>query len=176
SAAEYFDPDGVLRTVAADRFMLAAGPIESARLCFLSGLAPDQPIGNSSNQVGRNLMFHLQNNVNGFLPQRVHGQRGRAVTHGISDFRGVEPGGEVLRVFTVGNEKKVFLGGICELSASQGRPITEDGNTYSTALFGTFGTRFGLSLKNALRDGALGQHLMGLLQQAEDAPQLTNRI
>ena len=54
-------------------------------------------------------MFHLQTNVNGFLPERVHGQRGRAVTHGISDFRGVEPGGETLRVLDVGGEKRVVL-------------------------------------------------------------------
>src|SRR5262249_56164503 len=102
-------------------------------------------VGNVIDKVGGNVMVQHDVNVNGVVRQRVHCQRGRAVTHGISDFRGVEPGGEVLRVFTVGNEKKVFLGGICELSASQGRPITEDGNTYSTALFGTFGTRFGLS-------------------------------
>lgn len=176
SAVEYFDQNGTLQTVAADAFMLAAGPIESARLCFLSGVAPDQPIGNSSGQVGRNLMFHLQNNVNGFLPERVHGQRGRAVTHGISDFRGVEPGGEALRVITVEGQPRVFLGGICEMSASQGLPITEDGEIYAMDLPGPFGARFGLALKNAMRDGALSQHLMGLLMQAEDAPQTTNRI
>src|SRR5262245_13096637 len=177
TAVEYVDGDGARQTVTADAFILAAGPIESARLCFLSGPSPTQPIGNSSDQVGRNLMFHLQNNVNGFLPQRVHGQRGRAVTHGISDFRGVEPGGEALRVFTVNGEKRVFLGGICELSASQGRPISEDGENYSLSPLGIIaGTRFGVSLKNALRDGALGQHLMGLLQQAEDAPQQSNRV
>ena len=176
TAVEYFDGDGVRRTATADAFILAAGPIESARLCFLSGPSPTQPLGNSSDQVGRNLMFHLQNNVNGFLPERVHGQRGRAVTHGISDFRGVEPGGEVLRVFTVGGEKRVFLGGICELSASQGRPITEDGENYAITLPAARGARFGLQLKNVLRDGALGQHLLGLLQQAEDAPQQANRV
>ena len=176
TAVEYIDGEGVRQSVTADAFMLAAGPIESARLCFLSGPTPGTALGNSSDQVGRNLMFHLQNNVNGFLPQRVHGQRGRAVTHGISDFRGVEPGGEALRVFTVDGVSRVFLGGICELSASQGRPITEDGETYAISLPGSLGTRFGLALKNALRDGALGQHLMGLLQQAEDAPQLSNRI
>jgi gluconate 2-dehydrogenase alpha chain len=31
-------------------------------------------------------------------------------------------------------------------------------------------------LKNALRDQALGQHLMGMIMQAEDAPQLTNAV
>jgi gluconate 2-dehydrogenase alpha chain len=176
TAVQYVDADGQLQEVRADAFVLAASSIESARLCFLSGAAPDQPIGNTSGQVGRNLMFHLQNNVNGFLPRRVHGQRGRAVTHGISDFRGVEPGGEALRVLTVDGQKRVFLGGICEMSASQGRPIVEDGANYTGALGQIAGARFGLSLKNALRDGALGQHLMGLLMQAEDAPQQSNRI
>ena len=96
------------------------------------------------------------------------------MTHGISDFRGVEPGGEALRVFTVTRAPRVFLGGICEMSASQGRPITEDGANYAFSL--GVPARFGLTLKNALRDGALGQHLLGLLMQAEDAPQISNRV
>ena len=51
-------------------------------------------------------MFHFQTNVNGFPPERIHGQRGRAVTHGISDFRGVEPGGEAIRIFDVDGAKQ----------------------------------------------------------------------
>jgi choline dehydrogenase-like flavoprotein len=170
SAVEYVDGNGDLQTAAADAFILAASPIESARLCLLAG------IGNTSGQVGRNLMFHRQTNVNGFLPQRVHGQRGRAVTHGLSDFRGVEPGGAAVRVFDLADGPHVYLGGICEFSASQGLPITEDGNVYAIQLGAVGGKRFGLGLKNAIRDGALGQHLFGLLMQAEDAPQLTNMV
>jgi choline dehydrogenase-like flavoprotein len=176
SAVEYVDGDGVLQTANADAFVLAASPIESARLCFLSPTPGGSALGNSSGQVGQNLMFHLQTNVNGFVPQRIHGQRGRAVTHGISDFRGVEPGGEAVRVFDVGGTPTVALGGICELSASQGKPITEDGDTYTRGLPGAFGRRFGIGLKNAMRDQALGQHLIGLLMQAEDAPQRTNAV
>src|SRR5262249_5323744 len=126
--------------------------------------------------VGRNLMFHFQSNVNGFLPERVHGQRGRAVSHGLSDFRGVEPGGDAIRVVTVGGTMRVAMGGICEFGASQGLPITEDGHTYAMDLPGALGARSGLALKNALHDGALGQHLFGLTMQAEDAPQRTNRV
>src|SRR5437016_3121351 len=101
SAAEYIDGDGNRQTARAHVFMLAASAVESARLCLLSD--PGGPgLGNSSGQVGRNLMFHLQTNVNGFVPQRVHGQRGRAVTHGISDFRGVMPGGAEIRGFRGG--------------------------------------------------------------------------
>src|SRR5437773_6151304 len=172
SAAEYVDGAGNLQTVTAHAFILAASAIESARLCLLSDRT-GPGLGNSSGQVGQNLMFHLQNNVNGFLPQRVHGQRGRAVTHGISDFRGVMPGGEEIRVFTDGSgNPRVALGGICEFGASQGQPITEDGNVYAIQL----GVRSGSRLKNAIRDGAIGQHLLGLTMQAEDAPQRTNAV
>jgi choline dehydrogenase-like flavoprotein len=114
--------------------------------------------------------------VNGFLPERVHGQRGRAVTHGLSDFRGVSPGGTAIRVLQTNEGPRVHLGGICEFSASQGKPITEDGLVYAVDLPGTAGRRMGIGLKNALRDGALGQHLFGLLMQAEDAPQLSNAV
>jgi gluconate 2-dehydrogenase alpha chain len=169
-AVRYVDGAGQAQTVEADAFVLAASAIESARLCLLS------EIGNSSGQVGRNLMFHLQTLVNGFLPERVHGQRGRAVTHGISDFRGVEPGGAALRVMQTDSGPQVQLGGICEFGASQGRPITEDGGVYAFDLPGALGKRFGIGLKNAIRDGALGQHLISLIMQAEDAPQLTNLI
>jgi choline dehydrogenase-like flavoprotein len=172
----YIDPDGALQMVTASAFILAASPIESARLCFLSGPTATEPIGNSSGQVGRNLMFHLQTNVNGFLPERIHGQRGRAVTHGISDFRGVAPGGDAIRIITVGGARHVAMGGICEFSASQGLPITEDGGVYAMQLPANLGARRGLPLKNALRDLPLGQHLFGLTMQAEDAPQMTNFV
>jgi gluconate 2-dehydrogenase alpha chain len=173
TAVEYVDGEGVRRSATADAFVLAASPIESARLCLLSD--PDGPgLGNSSGQLGQNLMFHLQTNVNGFAPQRIHGQRGRAVTHGFSDFRGVEPGGAAIRVLRDGGTPRVAMGGICEFAAPQGLPITEDGITYARSLPGA--ARSGAALKNAMRDLPLGQHLFGLLMQAEDAPQRTNFV
>jgi choline dehydrogenase-like flavoprotein len=176
SAVEYFDRDGALQTASADAFVLAASPIESARLCLLSPTPSGDALGNASGQVGRNLMFHFQTNVNGFMPERVHGQRGRAVSHGMSDFRGVEPGGAAIRVLDVGGTKQVHLGGICEFGGPQGLPITEDGSVFAFQLPGPLGRRFGQGLKNALRDAALSQHLIGLIMQAEDAPQLSNRV
>ncbi|HJQ84842.1 MAG TPA: GMC family oxidoreductase [Candidatus Binatia bacterium] len=176
SAVEYVDGDGQIHMATASAFVLAASAIESARLCFLSGRSPTEPIGNRSGQVGRNLMCHFQTNVNGFLPERVHGQRGRAVTHGISDFRGVAPGGDAIRIVQDGSGRHVAMGGICEFSASQGLPITEDAGVYALDLPARFGARAGLPLKNAIRDLALGQHLFGLVMQAEDAPQPTNAV
>src|SRR5262249_36535994 len=70
----------------------------------------------------------------------------------------------------------VYMGGICEFGSPQGLPITEDGNVYTMQLPGALGARSGMALKNAMRDGPIGQHLFGLTMQAEDAPQLTNRI
>src|SRR5207247_10005338 len=106
----------------------------------------------------------------GLAPPRVQCHRGRAVTHGICDCRGVMPGGEEIRVFG-GGTPVVALGGICEFGASQGQPITEDGASYVQ-----LGIRRGTMLKNALRDLALGQHLLGMTMQAEDAPQPTNYV
>jgi len=171
TGVKYVDADGAEQTATAGAFILAASPIESARLCLLSG-----NLGNSSGQVGRNLMFHLQTLVNGFLPERVHGQRGRAVTHGISDFRGVVPGGAAIRVVRDADGPHVYMGGICEFGASEGLPITEDGDVYAFRLPPELGLRSGIRFKNALRDGALGQHLFGLTMQAEDAPQLGNMV
>lgn len=174
-AAEYVDDDGALQRAEADAFLLAATAIESARLCLLSD--PDGPgLGNSSGLVGRNLMFHLQTGVNGFLPQRIHAQRGRTNSHALADLRGVEPGGEDVRVFSTDDGPRLFLGGVLDFSASQGEPIRNDGRVYAFDLPGPLGARRGFPLKNAMRDLALGQHLVGFLMQAEDAPQLANRV
>jgi gluconate 2-dehydrogenase alpha chain len=175
TAVDYIDGEGVRRSATASAFLLAASPIESARLCLLSD--PGGPgLGNASGELGRNLMFHFQTNVNGFFPQRLHGQRGRAVTHGLSDFRGVLPGGTDIRVFIDETGPHVYMGGICEFSAPQGLPIEEDGVVYTLELPGSLGAAPGLPLKNVMRDLPLGQHLCGFLMQAEDAPQRTNRV
>ena len=175
-AVRYVDGEGRVHEQRADAFVLAASPIESARLCLLSPTPSGEVLGNRSGQVGRNLMFHHQTTVSGFVPQRLHGQRGKAVSHGLSDFRGVEPGGEALRLFSQAGSPALFLGGIVEFAASQGLPITDDGGPMVFALPRGLGLRFGASLKNALRDGAISQHLLAMEMQGEDAPQLGNRV
>jgi choline dehydrogenase-like flavoprotein len=177
-AVDYIDADGVPQQATADIFVLAASAIESARLCLLSPPPGGGVLGNSSDLVGRNLMFHFQTHVAGFMQQKMHGQRGRAGTTAITDFRGVEPGGQAIRVFSDNGEKHVYLGGIVELGPSDPTPITVDGSVYSTQLaaVASVATRFGLGLKDALRDAPIMKHVVGLTFQAEDAPQLTNRV
>jgi gluconate 2-dehydrogenase alpha chain len=173
SAVDYVDGDGVAQTALADAFVLAAAAIESPRLCLLSPTPGGQALGNASGQLGQNLMFHFQTNVNGFFPRRVHGQRGQAVTSGLSDFRGVEAGGAEIRVVDTPLGARAYLGGVCEFVGSQGLLISEDGDVYTRQLPVA---GLGANLKTVLRDLPLGQHLFGLLMQGEDAPVRTNSV
>jgi gluconate 2-dehydrogenase alpha chain len=157
AGAEYLDPQGRPARIEADRVVLAASPIESARLCLLSD--PDGPgLGNSSGMVGRNLMFHYQTIALGIFPQSLHGERGRAVTTGISDFRGV-PG-----------DPERPLGGIVEFGTSS-RKISDEVKPAMVSM----GLR-GPLLKKWLRASPFGAHLAALTMQAEDAPQPGNRV
>ncbi|HWP67377.1 MAG TPA: GMC family oxidoreductase [Candidatus Limnocylindria bacterium] len=173
SAVEYIDGTGAKRTAVADAYVLAAAAIESPRICLLSETPSGEALGNSSGQLGQNLMFHFQTNVNGFFPRRVHGQRGQAVTSGLADFRGVEPGGAEIRVVETPLGARAYMGGVCEFVGSQGNLITEDGAVYTEELPVA---GLGPNLKTALRELPLGQHLFGLLMQGEDAPVRSNNV
>ena len=156
TGVEYIDPGGGRQRATADVVILAASPIEDARLCLLSdpsGIG----IGNLSGLVGRNLMFHYQVLAAGIFPQRLHGHRGRSVTHGMTDFRGVP--GDPARP----------LGGIIEFGAAN--EAIFEAKTYALLL-----NQRGPALKRLMRESPLRDHLMALTMQCEDAPQLTNRV
>ncbi len=110
SGVEYIDGDGRRQQAVADQFILSASAIESARLCLLSDPG-GVGLGNSSGLVGRNLMFHFQTLAIGIFKQRFHGDRGRSVTHGMADFRGVLPGGTAI-------DAAARLGGIIEFGTN----------------------------------------------------------
>jgi choline dehydrogenase-like flavoprotein len=180
TGVEYVDREGNRQTATASAYILAASAIESARLCLLSPTPAGLALGDAPGVqlVGRHLMFHFFTQLQGFAPQRVHGERGRAVTHGITDCRGVLPGGEELRVLRDEHNNPILpIGGICEFNGSQGLPVTEDAKIYATSILARIvNTRFGARLKNVLRDLPIGQHLLGLTMHAEDAPLLTNFV
>lgn len=166
TGVEYTDDEGAIRTVTADRFILAASAIESARLCFLSD--PDGAgLGNASGHLGRHLMFHFQTTGVGIFKQRIHGERGQAVTNGMSDFRGVAEGGTALR-------SDVPLGGIIEFGTSS-EPIRTARESLGPDAR-QFASLVGLSFKQLLVESPFHAHIGILLMQAEDAPQATNRI
>ena len=156
TGVDYLDPDGNPAHVAGDRVVIAANTIESARLCLLSDLG-GPGLGNSSGMVGRHLMCHFQTVAVGIYRQNLHGERGRSVTTGLADFRG-KP-----------NDPDHPLGGIIEFGTNS-RKIQE-AQTYLLSL-----GQVGSSLKSQLRSGAFGPHIAVMIMQAEDAPQLTNRV
>lgn len=156
TGVEVIGPDGARSTVRADRYVLAASPIEDARLLLLSD-PTGAGVGNRSGLVGRNLMFHFQTLVLGIFNDRIHSHRGRTVTHGFTEFRGVP------------NDPARPLGGIVEVGGGRG-PI-EEGINYARDL-----GAYGPTLKALLRESPLRDRLIVLTMQGEDAPQGTNRI
>ena len=157
---EVIDPSGARMTVTADRYILAASPIEDVRLLYLSDPAA---LGNSSDMVGRNLMFHYQTITLGIFAERVHGYRGRAVAAGFSDLRGMP------------NDPLRPLGGITEISGG-GLPIGEAA-FYAQVLAITRAGRWdGALFKRLMRQSPGRDRVVALVMQAEDAPQVTNRV
>jgi gluconate 2-dehydrogenase alpha chain len=158
TGVEAIDPSGARVTYTADRYVLAASPIEDARLLQLSG-----GLGNSSGMVGRNLMFHYQTIALGIFPERVHGYRGRAVAEGFADFRG-KP-----------NDPAHPLGGIVEISGG-GFPIGEAA-FYNRVLDQLSPGRWnGPLFKSLMRQSPGRDRVMILVMQAEDAPQTSNIV
>jgi len=159
TGVEYFDDDGQKQLATADVVILAASAVESARLCLLSGL--DNP------HLGRHMLFHFQTIAAGIFKQRLHGERGRSVTHAISDLRGITEGGAGLRA----DEP---LGGIIEFGTSS-EPITaarESLRPESVALAKLVGVPF----KQLLVESPFSAHIAVMTMQGEDAPQPTNRV
>jgi choline dehydrogenase-like flavoprotein len=149
-------PSGERLTFTADRYVLAMSPIEDARLLLLSD--PGGPgVGNSSGLVGQNLMFHFQTLAIGIFPERLHGNRGRTVTNGMTDFRGVP------------NDPNHPLGGIIEFGGPQ-FPIEE------AQIYGALPFSIGPRMKALIRQSPFRDHLVSLTMHGEDAPQPTNRV
>ena len=162
TGVQAIDPNGNAVTYSAGKYALCASAIEDARLCWMSGSA-SSPIGNSSGAVGSNLMFHYQTVCVGVFEERIHSYRGRSVTHGIADFRGT-PG-------SAANP----LGGIMELTGFTDGPLT-NAELMLEALQLYPEPFDGARLKALIRQAPFGDRTAALTMQAEDAPQLTNKV
>jgi choline dehydrogenase-like flavoprotein len=77
--------DGSDATISGKIVVLAANAIETPRLLLLS--APGRGIANSSDQVGRNLMDHLELTSDARMPDPVYPYRGPPTTSGIHALR-----------------------------------------------------------------------------------------
>lgn len=166
SGASYVDNDGQLQTATADRVILAASAIESARLCLLSD--PGGPgVGNSSGHLGRHLLFHFQTLAVGIFKQRLHGARGRSITMGLADCRGITPGGADLQA-----DRPV--GGVVEFGTSS-EPITAARASLQPEAVSA-ARLAGVSFKQLIAESPFSDHIAVMTMQGEDAPQPTNRV
>jgi gluconate 2-dehydrogenase alpha chain len=157
TAVEAIDPNGNVQQYTATRYVLAASPIEDARLLLLSDPG-GAGVANSSDMVGRNLMFHLQTATVGIFNDRLHGHRGRTVDHGFADWRGVAA---------------TALGGIVEISGSE-RPINEA--QYYAMIMRVLLKFDSVLFKKMMRQSPFRDRIIVMVMQAEDAPQATNRV
>jgi gluconate 2-dehydrogenase alpha chain len=151
----YVDNAGGTHEVSADHVVLAAGAFESPRLLLRCR------VGNSSGLVGRYLMFHFQTLVVGSFPFRLHGHRGRSVTHLHDDHMIVT---DDSRAAAREAGLPYFRAGIVEHGGAAG-PLTEAVHLPSGELHSQ------LMLASPLRD-----RMWVFTVQGEDLPQATNRV
>jgi gluconate 2-dehydrogenase alpha chain len=151
----YLDATGVEHEVTARHVVLAGGAFETPRLMLRSEVA------NSSDLVGRNLMYHLQTIVLGFFPFRLHAYRGRDVTHLMDD--PMIPDAEAQQAARDA-DLPFFRGGIVEHGGSS-NPILEAVHLPPGALHTQ------LMVQSMSRDC-----MAAFTMQGEDLPQPTNRI
>ena len=148
--------DPPVRELRAAHVVLAGGAFETPRFLLRAG------IGNSSGQVGRNLMFHFQTLTVGAFPQRVWGaSRGRAVTH-LHDDHIV--GDDTQRAAARAAGLPWLRGGIVEHGGAAG-PVQE-------ALIYGPGAHHGA----AMRDSSLRDRLWVFTMQGEDLARPDNRV
>jgi choline dehydrogenase-like flavoprotein len=161
----YLDEDGRHQRERADSVILAASPIETARLLLMSATSSHpHGVGNRSGQLGRNVMFHLFTLGIALFSDELHSWRGPSSTFTIDDFVGPVTGAEARAAGL-----PYFKGGICEVGG--GTHLLEEAHLY-TAVAG----RWGADLKAAMRTSTLRQHLAGLSMIGEDLPQEANRV
>jgi len=151
----YLDADGNPREVTAGAVVVAGGAWETPRLLLRSEVA------NSSGLIGRFLMYHFQTFVIGSFPHRLHGHRGRSVTHLHDDQMLVDAN---VRTFAKDLGLPYFRAGIVEHGGGGG-PIVE-------AMF----TPPGVAHTREMLTSAMRDRMWAFTIQGEDLPQVTNRI
>jgi choline dehydrogenase-like flavoprotein len=151
----YQDADGNALEVTGRVVIVAGGAWETPRLLLRSEMA------NSSGLVGRYLMYHFQTYVVGTFPFRLHGHRGRSVTHLHDDHMIIDAES---RAFANAHALPYFRAGIVEHGGG-GHPVLE-------AMY----TEPGPAHTRAMLDSPMRDRLWAFTIQGEDLPQVTNRI
>lgn len=165
TGVQYYDQDGRAQRIAADRVFLAASPIHTARLLLLSdSSAHPNGLGNRSDQVGRNLMFHYFTQGAAFFERDVHSLRAQSTTVQIDDLVGPFTGPAIQALGV-----PYIKGGIIQVGSSL--PLLQEAQFYAG-----LGVPFGLAHKTAMRAALIRRRGAGIQFVGEDLPQAANRI
>ncbi len=153
TGVEWIDRDGQTHQELSDDVVVAAGAMETPRLLLLSGF--------TNENIGRNVMFHMQTFVLGEVPFRLHGHIGRSVTHAHDDHIIVD---DLARKAAQAAGLPWIKGGFVE-HASPAHVIAE-AKLYP----------WGREHRRLKRDSPMRDRLLGFCMQGEDLPQASNRV
>ena len=163
-AVHYYDEAGQSQRISADHILLAGSPIQTARLLLLSASSQHpNGLGNSSDQVGRNMMFHNFIQGGALFDRDIQSLRAQSTTLEIDDLVGPFTGPEVQALGV-----PYIKGALVQLGS--GLPLMTEAMSY--AGFGATG----LMHKQLMRLSPMRLRIAGLQMVGEDMPQADNRI
>ncbi len=164
TAVHYYDDQRVSHSLTADKILIAGSPIQTARLLLLSAnSAHPNGLGNRSDQVGRNLMFH-NFILGGALYERdIQSLRAQSTTLEIDDLVGPFTGPEIQALGV-----PYIKGALVQLGS--GLPLLTEAYTYA----GYAG--YGLAHKELMRLSPMRSRIAGVQMVGEDLPQANNRV
>ena len=161
----YFDAEGTQRGLSADKILVAASPIHTARLLLLSanGQHPDG-LGNRSGQLGRNFMVHYFTQGGAEFERDVQTLRAQSTTVEVDDLVGPFTGLEVTALGV-----PWIKGGLVQVGS--GLPLLQEAFFYDA-----LGIGYGRQHKNAMRTSLARRRIAGIQFVGEDLPQANNRV
>lgn len=160
----YVDRKGRRRKLSADVVVLAGSPINTARLLLMSrNSAHPQGLGNRSDQVGRNLMFHNFTQGAAIFTEDIHPERAQSNPHQVDDLVGPFKGLEVKALGV-----PWIKGGLIQLGGSM--PLFTEAELYAGA------AGYGIAHKLLMKAGLLHSQVGGSQLIHEDLPQAENRV
>jgi choline dehydrogenase-like flavoprotein len=161
----YYDRDGVARSISADKVLLAASPVQTARLLLMSANgAHPLGLGNGSDQVGRNMMFHYFTIGGAVFPRDVQAIRAQTTTVQVDDLMGPFTGPAV-RALGV----PYIKGGLVQVGGSV--PLLQEAYQYAG-----LGIPSGAPHKTLMQLGLIRKRVAGIQFVGEDLPQANNRV
>ncbi|WP_232679034.1 GMC family oxidoreductase [Nocardioides sp. R-C-SC26] len=163
TAVHYRDLQGRRHRLAASTVILAGSPINTARLLLLSATgAHPRGLGNRSDQVGRNMMFHNFTLSAALFTRDVKPLRAQSATVQVDDLMGPFTGPEVQALGV-----PYVVGGVVQVGS--GAPPLEASTTLSSLV--GHGTALKQLMKVGLHAGICGSQLVH-----QDLPQAHNRV